>query len=231
MAINLSRIPSGRICGISRSFPRLSRTPGQVPTRYSPVRHSPRPKPAFDLHVLSMPPAFVLSQDQTLRFNPDKPAILSDDRPVVQRPGPAQSTRPNKGHQTLMRKIHPTPNTLQAPDQTVPRPRDRQPMPPPAHPFIHQQCQSATPPPRPPPGSLPQETRRRGRTLIWPPLPHRQAPLKTSPTPNTPNHQPPHSKPKPRNSPSNHSGNPFPPRLLPLLLPPGCPAACRQDDR
>ena len=27
------------------------------------------PKSAFDLHVLSLPPAFVLSQDQTLRFN------------------------------------------------------------------------------------------------------------------------------------------------------------------
>ena len=26
------------------------------------------PKPSFDLHVLGMPPAFVLSQDQTLRF-------------------------------------------------------------------------------------------------------------------------------------------------------------------
>ena len=31
------------IYGISRSFPRLFRTKGQVPTRYSPVRHS-RPK-------------------------------------------------------------------------------------------------------------------------------------------------------------------------------------------
>ena len=47
-------------------------------TRYSPVRHSVIPIPAeaflditsFDLHVLSTPPAFVLSQDQTLVFNP-----------------------------------------------------------------------------------------------------------------------------------------------------------------
>src|SRR5215467_8564577 len=74
-AINLS--PSSRrgACGISRSFPRLSPTKGQVPTRYSPVRHSLRaetPK-AFDLHVLGMPPAFVLSQDQTLKFIPDPP--------------------------------------------------------------------------------------------------------------------------------------------------------------
>src|SRR5207248_808262 len=48
-------------------------TTGQVPTRYSPVRHS-RPTEAgraFDLHVLGMPPAFVLSQDQTLKFIPD----------------------------------------------------------------------------------------------------------------------------------------------------------------
>ena len=55
-------------CGISTSFPALSPTRGQIPTRYSPVRHCrscPRP---CDLHVLSMPPAFALSQDQTLRF-------------------------------------------------------------------------------------------------------------------------------------------------------------------
>src|SRR5947209_3897708 len=31
---------SAGVCGISRSFPRLSPTTGQVPTRYSPVRHS-----------------------------------------------------------------------------------------------------------------------------------------------------------------------------------------------
>jgi hypothetical protein len=39
-----------------------------LPTRYSPVRHSNVPEGtfAFDLHVLSTPPAFVLSQDQTL---------------------------------------------------------------------------------------------------------------------------------------------------------------------
>jgi hypothetical protein len=53
-------------CGISPSFPGLSPTSGYVPTRYSPVRRCPcRPR---DLHVLSMPPAFALSQDQTLRF-------------------------------------------------------------------------------------------------------------------------------------------------------------------
>ena len=48
---------------------------GRLPTRYSPVRHSVTklfiPKESklgasFDLHVLGTPPAFILSQDQTL---------------------------------------------------------------------------------------------------------------------------------------------------------------------
>ena len=45
---------------------------GTFLTCYSPVRHSCTPESAlpFDLHVLSTPPAFVLSQDQTLRKKP-----------------------------------------------------------------------------------------------------------------------------------------------------------------
>ena len=47
---------------------------GRLPTRYSPVRHSVYHNlsenfiryTSFDLHVLSTPPAFILSQDQTL---------------------------------------------------------------------------------------------------------------------------------------------------------------------
>ena len=47
---------------------------GRFLTRYSPVRHCPRTQLSensvirfsFDLHVLGTPPAFVLSQDQTL---------------------------------------------------------------------------------------------------------------------------------------------------------------------
>ena len=52
---------------VSRSYPRPK---GRLPTRYSPVRHFTHPEEAFsfDLHVLSTPPAFVLSQDQTLQF-------------------------------------------------------------------------------------------------------------------------------------------------------------------
>src|SRR4029079_16179796 len=43
---------------------------GRLPTCYSPVRRSPVAEATFahDLHVLSTPPAFILSQDQTLQF-------------------------------------------------------------------------------------------------------------------------------------------------------------------
>ena len=61
------------ICGISTSFPMLFPSKRQVahvlltrPPLTSQRASSPsRP---FDLHVLSTPPAFVLSQDQTLTF-------------------------------------------------------------------------------------------------------------------------------------------------------------------
>ena len=61
------------VCGISIRFRMLSPTYGQVShvllTR-SPLFFFGEPKfdekEAFDLHVLGTPPAFVLSQDQTL---------------------------------------------------------------------------------------------------------------------------------------------------------------------
>ena len=51
---------------LSRCCPHLE---GRLLTRYSPVRHlvSTEINTPFDLHVLSTPPAFVLSQDQTLQ--------------------------------------------------------------------------------------------------------------------------------------------------------------------
>src|SRR5881275_873927 len=51
---------------LSGSYPEVK---GRLLTCYSPVRRSSTPEGAFplDLHVLSTPPAFVLSQDQTLR--------------------------------------------------------------------------------------------------------------------------------------------------------------------
>ena len=53
---------------LSMACPRLM---GRLHTRYSPVRRSPPghccPVMPLDLHVLSLPLAFILSQDQTLR--------------------------------------------------------------------------------------------------------------------------------------------------------------------
>ena len=58
------------ISSIRRRFQRLSQSPGQVAhvllTR-SPLIHPASWASPFDLHVLSTPPAFILSQDQTLR--------------------------------------------------------------------------------------------------------------------------------------------------------------------
>ena len=56
------------LASVSRGCPRLQ---GRFLMYYSPVRHSifqcKHRKASFDLHVLGPPPAFVLSQDQTLR--------------------------------------------------------------------------------------------------------------------------------------------------------------------
>ena len=51
---------------VSQGYPEVE---GRLLTCYSPVRRSSTPEGALplDLHVLSTPPAFVLSQDQTLR--------------------------------------------------------------------------------------------------------------------------------------------------------------------
>ena len=54
---------------VSNSYPPLQ---GRLPTRYSPVRNSSKKSKllssAFYLHVLGTPPAFILSQDQTLHL-------------------------------------------------------------------------------------------------------------------------------------------------------------------
>ena len=59
-----------KVSGISTGFPVLSQSSGQVAhvlrTR-SPLSTGASSGFTFDLHVLSAPPAFVLSQDQTLR--------------------------------------------------------------------------------------------------------------------------------------------------------------------
>ena len=63
---------------VSRCYSPLE---GRSPTRYSPVRRSTRePKPTFalDLHVLGTPPALILSQDQTLQLNSQRPTPLAE---------------------------------------------------------------------------------------------------------------------------------------------------------
>jgi hypothetical protein len=56
--------------GISTRFQALSPSERQV-TYVLLTRPPLIPKDAFDLHVLGTPPAFVLSQDQTLSTNSD----------------------------------------------------------------------------------------------------------------------------------------------------------------
>src|SRR4051794_14537837 len=76
---------------------------GRFPRATHPCATRSR-RTAFDLHVLSMPPAFVLSQDQTLMFNPNKPTALkvidpqtagpsSSDPCPAQRPDPIRAIK------------------------------------------------------------------------------------------------------------------------------------------
>src|SRR3954463_9159551 len=62
-------MPEVVVFGISFGFRSYPDVKGRLLTCYSPVRRSCTPEGALplDLHVLSTPPAFVLSQDQTLR--------------------------------------------------------------------------------------------------------------------------------------------------------------------
>lgn len=93
------------ICGISPSFPGLSPTSGHIPTRYSPVRRSPCE--ARDLHVLSMPPAFTLSQDQTLRF--------------IHHQIPKDPAAPNRPALTLLTDVSQPSQDHQTPSQITPK--------------------------------------------------------------------------------------------------------------
>ena len=65
-------MPSQLVSGIRRRFQRLSQSQGQIAhvllTRSPLIQRASSLSP-FDLHVLSTPPAFILSQDQTLHLN------------------------------------------------------------------------------------------------------------------------------------------------------------------
>src|SRR4029079_3573569 len=60
---------------------------GRMLTCYAPVRRCPQGKPWFslDLHVLGAPPAFVLSQDQTLHRDRDLHSshVGGSSRPLI----------------------------------------------------------------------------------------------------------------------------------------------------
>ena len=121
VALNLSpRSPRGS-CGISRSFPRLSPTTGQVPTRYSPVRHSVpknrvrlacvkhaasvRSEPGSNSHVQSHP----------------EPSPREHDPDVTR----AVTTLTHSRCRPISRQAAPAPR------------KQQRPAPPPAHPFLY----------------------------------------------------------------------------------------------
>jgi hypothetical protein len=59
----------------------------------SPLSEQPKSLFTFDLHVLGTPPAFILSQDQTLR---NDSSIVSPASPVSQNLSPNYSREPAK---------------------------------------------------------------------------------------------------------------------------------------
>ena len=83
------------LSGIRPSFPGLSRSAGQI--THVLLTRSPLEYPAsrafpFDLHVLSTPPAFVLSQDQTLH----KKISEQNPKQAVKSPKPNKRTNHHK---------------------------------------------------------------------------------------------------------------------------------------
>lgn len=83
---------------VSQAYPEVQ---GRSPTCYSPVRHSSISEETFpfDLHVLSTPPAFVLSQDQTLQTKP-KHSLWKREPKVFRNILTKQTaTPPTTGHQ------------------------------------------------------------------------------------------------------------------------------------
>src|ERR1700758_2726406 len=108
---------------VSQAYPRVQ---GRSPTCYSPVRHSSTPERAFpfDLHVLSTPPAFVLSQDQTLQTK----TIQRNLTYITKRD---KKTTPNHGDGQMRQKNNKQkpPNTLLSSQTTHPFDRSTSPRP------------------------------------------------------------------------------------------------------
>lgn len=105
---------------VSQAYPEVQ---GRSPTCYSPVRHSSTRSKLqafpFDLHVLSTPPAFVLSQDQTLhkKISAQKPknqAVKSPNltkRQTNQKPTTSILNKAGKSKNYYTKKNHNHPPT------------------------------------------------------------------------------------------------------------------------
>ena len=97
------------LSGIRPSFPGLSRSAGQI--THVLLTRSPLEYPAsrafpFDLHVLSTPPAFVLSQDQTLhkKISEQKSETGREKPETQQKNKPPQTTKACAGVQKITTK-------------------------------------------------------------------------------------------------------------------------------
>ncbi len=114
---------------VSQAYPKVQ---GRSPTCYSPVRHSSTPERAFpfDLHVLSTPPAFVLSQDQTLQTKtsrtPKGTREFESEKPDHSKKTPKTGIKktkphPHTGSESMAKNNNKTkpPNTLLS-SQTTP---------------------------------------------------------------------------------------------------------------
>ncbi len=101
----------GVVSSIRPGFPGLSQSQGQVThvllTR-SPLITPASGRSSFDLHVLSTPPAFVLSQDQTLRQKTEK-----QTHPPRNRSRTSERSRPKKTTHTPRRRDTGDPSTKQ----------------------------------------------------------------------------------------------------------------------
>jgi hypothetical protein len=98
------------ISSIRPSFPGLSQSQGQVThvllTR-SPLEYPPKRAFPLDLHVLSTPPAFVLSQDQTLHQGTTTDPTNQQNQPVEPaKPKRKQIPAPHNPHKQQKGVVH-----------------------------------------------------------------------------------------------------------------------------
>lgn len=128
------------LSGIRPRFQSLSRRRGQVThvllTRSPLIHTTPKDSASsFDLHVLSTPPAFVLSQDQTLHTKPCRKPKTSSQKtthPTHSRTG-KQKTRHTVHYQAINHHTHKPPNPPHT-QQDTPDNQDHHPTPAPRQP-------------------------------------------------------------------------------------------------